>query len=99
VRRYAAFVGAIVVIVLWASPALAQRDPFRPVIDPNATTAPATGTGTVSQPVAPAPEPVGSETLSNTGSDVLPWVTVGGGLMMIGLGALYAVRLYRKPLT
>jgi hypothetical protein len=98
-RRYVALAGAILVIVLWASPALALRDPFQPVIAPDATTAPVTGTGTVSQPVAPAPQPIRSETLSNTGSDVIQWVTVGGGLMVIGLGALYAVRLYRKPLV
>ncbi|MGH2757673.1 MAG: hypothetical protein ACRDI3_07785 [Actinomycetota bacterium] len=98
-RRYAAVAGAILVIVLWASPALALRDPFQPVIAPNATTAPATGTGAVSQPEAPPPGPVRSETLSNTGSDVIPWAAVGIGLMAVGVGALYAVRQYRKPLV
>jgi hypothetical protein len=98
-RRSAALAAVILAIVVWASPAFAQRDPFRPVVAPGATTAPATGSGTVSQPAAPAPPPVRSETLSNTGSDVAQWVTVGIGLMLVGAGSLFAVRQYHKPVA
>ena len=77
-----------------ASPAFAQRDPFDPVIDPNAatttTTAPTgSDTGTVGDPTV---QPGGNgEVLSNTGSDPSPWLVVAYGLIVIGgMAVIYA---------
>lgn len=90
---------SIACIALLAGPAGAQQDPFEPVIDPNApvttidgtttTGTDATGTGTTS--VQPS---VGSERLANTGSDVAPFMVIAYGLLVVGAGALYLVRLH-----
>jgi len=90
-------------LALSAAPvgAQTQRDPFRPVIDPDAqTTTTTTGDGTVVVEPAPADEgPVRSDGLANTGSELLPWATVAVGLMLVGGGALITARAYRKPLV
>lgn len=79
-----------------ASPAFAQRDPFDPVIDPNAgttTTTVPTGsdTGAIGDPTV---QPSGDgEVLSNTGSDPAPWVVVAYGLIVLGGMAVIYARL------
>jgi hypothetical protein len=100
-RRYGFLAVTVMIVVLLAAPAFGQtqRDPFRPVIDPDAGTTTTTDTGTVTAPTEPQAPPVRSETLSNTGSDLVPWVVVALGLVLVGAGSLYAARLYRKPLV
>lgn len=75
--------------------ASAQKDPFHPVIDPNADTGTA-GTTTSSGSTtsgAFTPPSIGSEGLANTGADVEPWLAVAYGLIVVGGGALTVVRL------
>ena len=82
-----------------AGPAAAQKDPFHPLIDPNAAGSgsvpstdaggSATGGSTTGQP------PVGSDSLANTGMDVSPWLAIAYGLLAIGGGTLVLVRMYR----
>lgn len=94
-RRTIVFVTAVVACVaLLSAPAAAHRDPFDPVIDPNAptitgttgtTTTTTTGTGT-------APE-IRSDGLAPTGSDPGPWLVVAYALLALGAGALTAVKL------
>ena len=87
-------------IGVMAAPALAQRDPFDPVIDPNApavttggttttTTTDTTGGSQVFQPTD------GSDALANTGSDVSPWMAIAYSLLVLGAGALALARMYQ----
>lgn len=96
-------VGLLVMLCLGlaAAPALAQKDPFDPVIDPNAASTGST-TGTISTTpgdstvVQPA---VGSEGLANTGADVTPWLAVAYGLVVLGGGVLVLARMYQPQPT
>lgn len=91
---------AMTCVALMASPALAQRDPFDPLIDPNAptttttTTGGTTTTGTTggSQVFQPTD---GSDALANTGSDVAPWMAIAYSLIVVGAGALALARMYQ----
>jgi hypothetical protein len=86
---------------LAAAPAAAQRDPFDPVIDPNAATTGTTGpidtTGsTGTDPTQPS---VDSGVLSTTGSDPSPWLVVAYGLLVLGGTAVILARLHTpKPI-
>ena len=85
-------------LVLVATPALAQRDPFEPLIDPNASTVGTGGTTTDPGTSDPATtfEPVnGSEVLANTGSDVSPWLAIAYSLIALGAGAVVIARMYQ----
>jgi drug/metabolite transporter (DMT)-like permease len=83
---------AITCIALAAGPALAQKDPFDPVIDPNApaTTTGGTSTGTTGTTIVQPS--VGSEGLANTGFDLRPWLALAYTLILIGGGTLYLSR-------
>ena len=101
----AVLLGAMVCIGSMAGPALAQRDPFDPVIDPNAstvdtttggttTTADTTGDPSIFQPTD------GSDALANTGSDVSPWMAIAYALIVLGVGALVLGRMFQpRPAT
>ncbi len=99
-RRWtSAAVSALCCLVLVATPAWAQRDPFHPVIDPNAgvvsTTDTTTGTSTT---VTEVPSGVGSDSLADTGADVAPWLAIAYTLILMGAGAIVIARLYgREP--
>lgn len=91
---------AMTCLALMATPALAQRDPFDPLIDPNAptvgttggsitTTTDTTGGSSVFQPTD------GSDALANTGSDVSPWMAIAYTLIVMGAGALVVARMYQ----
>ena len=84
-------------LMILAAPATAQRDPFDPVIDPNAATTTTTGTtttgGTTGETTGVQPV-VGSEGLANTGSDVGPYLVIAYGLLVVGAGALYLSKLH-----
>ena len=92
----------LVCLLMLAGPALAQRDPFDPVIDPNAgtgTTTTGTTTGTVTTGGEPT-EPIGSEGLANTGADIQPWLVIAYGLVVLGGTAIVIARLQRPvPLS
>lgn len=93
---------ALVCLLLLAGPALAQKDPFDPVIDPNAGTGTTTTgtTGTVTTGQTDPTEPVGSDALANTGPDVQPWLVIAYGLVVLGSTALVVARLQRPvPLS
>lgn len=88
---------SIACLALLAGPAAAQRDPFDPVIDPNApltTTGGTTTTGTGTTGTTSVQPAVGSEGLANTGSDVTPFMVIAYGLLVVGGGALYLARLH-----
>lgn len=90
---------SLVSLALLAAPAAAQRDPFDPVIDPNATvvtttgttTTTGTGTGTDTTSVQPG---VGADRLADTGGDVAPYVVIAYGLLVVGAGAVYLAKLH-----
>ena len=84
-------------LIAAATPALAQRDPFAPVIDPNAaTTTTTTTTTTGSTDTAPFGDQtsVDSGALSNTGSDASPWLVVAYGLLALGGTTVMLARLH-----
>ena len=85
-------------LVAAATPALAQRDPFAPVIDPNAATTTTTTTGTTGStdtaPFGGDQTSVDSGSLSNTGSDVSPLLVVAYGLLVLGGTAVMLARLH-----
>lgn len=92
-------VGACLAVA--ATPAMAQRDPFAPVIDPNAATTTTTTTTTGSTDTTPFGDQtsVDSGGLSNTGSDVSPLLVVAYGLVVLGGTAVMLARLHApKPL-
>ena len=84
-----------------ATPALAQRDPFAPVIDPNAATTTTTTTTTGTIDTAPFDDQgsVDSGALSNTGTDVSPLLVIAYGLLVLGGTAVILARLHApRPL-
>ncbi len=90
----------LVALVGLAAPAHAQRDPFDPVIDPNAATTTtgdttATTTGAVGDPTVPGS--IGSERLADTGADVTPFLAVAFALLALGGIALALARLHGPP--
>ena len=96
-RKMTIIVGlALVVLALMGAPALAQKDPFHPVIDPDAGTTvvtdPATG-GPVTTPELP-PD-VGSDSLAQTGMDVSPWLAIAYTLILAGTGSIVIARMNR----
>ena len=85
-----------VCLVVAATPALAQRDPFAPVIDPNSATVTTTTTTTGSTDTAPFDDQtsVDSGGLSNTGTDVSPLLMVAYELLVLGGTAVMLARLH-----
>ena len=89
----ATLVGAWILVA--ATPALAQRDPFAPVIDPNAaTTTTTTTTGSTGTAPFDDQSSVDSGGLSNTGSDVSPLLVIAYGLLVLGGTAVMLARLH-----
>jgi hypothetical protein len=87
-------------LVLIAAPAFAQRDPFHPVIDPNAAPVVTTGTTTTdTAPTTTVPPSVGSDALANTGADLTPWLAIAYGLLVMGAGAVVIARMYQPQLV
>ena len=90
----------LVLVVAFAAPAFALRDPFDPVVD---LTPEAEGGGgpseegatitnaEVGEEVSGATQ---SETLANTGSEVEPWLVVAYGLIAVGVAAVVLSRTY-----
>jgi hypothetical protein len=95
-RVIAVAVLALVLVALVAAPAMAQRDPFEPLIDPNAP---------VGAPGDPAPgtDPEGAppfqptEQVPNTGANTTDWTAGAYILMVLGGALLMLGRLYRNP--
>lgn len=85
----------VLVLALVTGTAAAQKDPFHPVIDPDAATGTTTTTSTTtgSNEGTFTPPTVGSEGLANTGADVEPWLVLAYGLIVVGGGVLAAGRL------
>jgi hypothetical protein len=91
-------VAGLLLLVAFAAPAFALRDPFDPVVDLTPETAGGSGGGGAEEEATRAD--VGgsggtegatitnSETLANTGSDVEPWVVVAYGLIAVGAAAV-----------
>ncbi len=99
-RRSIAVLAIVVLsIIVLSSPAFAQRDPFDPVIDPNAaTTSTGTTAGTGTSDTVfdrQAPGSVGSEGIANTGADVSPFLVIAFTLLSLGGLALAWARLHR----
>ena len=101
-RKFLATLGlALVSMMVMSAPALAQRDPFDPVIDPNAgtvTTDGGTGTTTGTDDGTGVPDEIGSEAIANTGADVAPFLVVAFTLVALGGIALAWARLNGPPL-
>jgi LPXTG-motif cell wall-anchored protein len=96
-RALAVAILALVLVVLVAAPAMAQqRDPFQPLIDPNAPVVapgdPAPGTD---PDTAPPFQP--NEQVPNTGADTSSWFGLAYALIAIGAGLVVLARLYRHP--
>jgi hypothetical protein len=85
----------LICVPLIGGTASAQKDPFEPLIDPNAgtTTTTTTTSTTGSTGDTFTPPSVGSEGLANTGADIEPWVALAYGLIVVGGGALALARL------
>ena len=105
-KKLAALIAlALASLVLMAAPASAQRDPFDPVIDPNATvvtTGTTTTDGTTTDGTTTTtnlPPNVGSDELADTGTDVAPWLAIAYGLVAMGAGAVVIGRMYQPQLV
>jgi hypothetical protein len=84
----------LVLVVAFAAPAFALRDPFDPVVD---LTPEAEGGGGGASEEGATTSEVGTqvsravtqaETLANTGSEVEPWLVVAYGLIVVGAAAV-----------
>ena len=87
----------LVLVVAFAAPAFALRDPFDPVVDLTPETEGGGGGGGASEEGATTSAEVGAEvsqtvtqaeTLANTGSEVEPWLVVAYGLIAVGAAAV-----------
>lgn len=88
-RRLTLVVSLIIACVgLVASPALAQRDPFDPVIDVNAGVAPTSVGTTIANGNGSVQPAVGSEGLATTGANVSSWLSIAYMLFVAGGAAL-----------
>jgi hypothetical protein len=87
----AAVITALVAVVLMSAPALALKDPFKPLVDPQAETGSTSGTGTgstIDEPAVPADENPFSEGMPNTGADTRSWMVLAYVLVVAGAAAL-----------
>jgi hypothetical protein len=91
----------LLLLVAFAAPAFALRDPFDPVVDLTPETAGGGGGGGEEEATTPDAVVGGtevggsatrSETLANTGSDVEPWLVVAYGLIAVGAAAVVLAR-------
>ena len=87
----------LVLVVAFAAPAFALRDPFDPVVDLTPETEGGGGGGGASEEGATTSAEVGAqvsrsvtqaETLANTGSEIEPWLVVAYGLIAVGAAAV-----------
>jgi hypothetical protein len=87
----------LVLVVAFAAPAFALRDPFDPVVDLTPEAEGGGGGGGASEEGATTSAEVGAqvsravtqaETLANTGSEVEPWLVVAYGLIAVGAAAV-----------
>jgi hypothetical protein len=96
----------LLLVVAFAAPAFALRDPFEPAVD----LTPETGAGGAEEEGATTADVGGggtelggtatpSETLANTGSDVEPWLVVAYGLIAVGAAAVVLSRTFSPVRT
>jgi hypothetical protein len=87
----------LVLVVAFAAPAFALRDPFDPVVDLTPEAEGGGGGGGASEEGPTTSPEVGAqvgeavtqaETLANTGSEVEPWLVVAYGLIAVGAAAV-----------
>jgi LPXTG-motif cell wall-anchored protein len=94
-RKLTLILALCICILLVAIPgvALAQKDPFRPLVRPPSSSAPSTGSGSAPA-TAPASSPSGAQ-LPQTGIDADLWSQLAALLILIGAGFLAADRFRR----
>jgi hypothetical protein len=97
----------LLLVVAFAAPAFALRDPFDPAVD----LTPETGGGGAAEEGATTADVDGgagtevggtatpSETLANTGSEVEPWLVVAYGLIAVGAAAVVLSRTFSPVRT
>lgn len=103
-RFSAALLAALTALVLLAAPALAQRDPFDPVIDLTADTGgAATGGGTADgtnssgDPTTPSNPDAQSDAFPNTGANTTGWLAIAYVLLASGGALLVLSRVDATP--
>jgi hypothetical protein len=85
------------VVILTASPALALKDPFDPLVTPDSTTGEVDGsTTTVDAPAASTNENPFSENMPTTGAATASWLVLAYVLLVVGAAAL-ALAWTRRP--
>jgi LPXTG-motif cell wall-anchored protein len=95
-RKLTLVLALCICILLVAIPgvALAQKDPFRPLVRPPSSSAPSTGSGGSVPATAPASSPSGAQ-LPQTGIDADLWSQLAALLILMGAGLLAADRFRR----
>ena len=97
-RAIAVAVLALVLLTLFAAPAMAQaRDPFVPLVQPGGAVDPESGEPVTDPQVAPPVQP--SEPMPNTGVDASSWFGLAYALLAVGAGMVVLGRMYRRPLS
>lgn len=100
----------LVMVVSFAAPALALRDPFDPVISQAELSGSADGTGNGTGDTAgdgtggngdgtTALDENGSEGLATTGADIEPWLVAAYTLIAVGAGAVALARISGPPVA
>lgn len=84
-------------VLLLAPAALAQRDPFLPLVRPEGAAAGGTARGAPSAPAAPA-QP-GPPAMPTTGFEAEPYLALAITLLSLGGGLVVMARLRSRPLT
>jgi serine acetyltransferase len=86
---------ALLCLVLGAGPALAQKDPFAPVIDTSTTTTTTTTIGSVDDGSPTVLPVVGNEGLANTGAGISGWLAIAYSLIVLGGGSVVIAKMYQ----
>lgn len=88
-KAIAAVLTGLSLMLLTASPALALKDPFDPVVKPGSGTGDVNGsTTTVDEPAVSTNGNPFSEDMPNTGADTASWLVLAYVLVVAGGGAL-----------
>ena len=90
-------VATVAVVLVTAAPALAQKDPFDPLVTEADVTGGETTGATEEDDAGAVDQPAGRESLPNTGADTTSWLGVALALMAAGAGIVAAVRVLTTP--
>ena len=97
-KSIAVLLTALAAVVLITAPALALKDPFDPLVEPDSTSGSTTtgSTTTVDEPAVVTDDTPFSDGMPNTGADTASWLVLSHVLVVAG-GAALVLAWSRRP--